>query len=133
MSELIFIDTSAWYAYVNSKDPNHQLISNLMHRLKGDLVTSNYVFDEILTLVRMRMGHSVAVEVGEALLNPKNVFMERVTAKDERHAWQLFSARKDQSYSYTDCTSFIIMKRMGIKQALTLDKHFCTEGFCIVR
>lgn len=131
MNKFIFVDTSAWYAYVNAKDPGHRLISSLLENSDGLLVTTNFIFDETITLVRMRFGYRAAIDVGETLLNPNNVLMEKITGKDEKLAWQLFSVRKDQSYSFTDCTSFILMKRLKITHAIALDKHFSIEGFIV--
>jgi len=80
----------------------------------------------------MRLGHKVSLAVGQALWNPRIVLMERVNSADEKQAWLLFSARKDQSYSYTDCTSFVLMRRLQIHRAITLDKHFLAEGFSVL-
>lgn len=63
------------------------------------------------------------------LLDPKLVTLLHVTPSDERAAWRLFEQRADKSYSFTDCTSFIVMRRQKIGLALTLDHHFAQEGF----
>jgi predicted nucleic acid-binding protein len=36
---------------------------------------------------------------------------------------------EDKSFSFTDCTSFVIMKERRIRLALTSDKHFIQAGF----
>jgi predicted nucleic acid-binding protein len=38
----------------------------------------------------------------------------------------------DKSFSFTDCTSFVVMKELRIRRALTLDRHFEQAGFDIV-
>ena len=96
------------------------------------LVTSSYIFDEIITLVLARLGHQKAVKVGEVLLNPKVVELVRVGAADEWSAWQLFQQRSDKMYSFTDCTSFVLMRRLKLAKALTLDEHFAQEGFVVI-
>lgn len=53
----------------------------------------------------------------------------RLTGGDDAEAWRLFLDRPDKGYSYTDCTSFVLMRRLGIGEALTLDEHFVQEGF----
>jgi predicted nucleic acid-binding protein len=55
----------------------------------------------------------------------------RVTAVDERAAWTLFERRADKSYSFTDCTSFVLMRRERIEEAVALDAHFAQEGFAV--
>ena len=57
------------------------------------------------------------------------VDLVRVTADDERDAWGLFEARPDKQYSYTDCTSFALMRRLGVDTAIALDDDFAREGF----
>ena len=56
----------------------------------------------------------------------------RVSAADERAAWELFAERGDKPYSVTDCTSFVLMRRLGLATAATLDADFRREGFAVV-
>jgi uncharacterized protein len=50
-----------------------------------------------------------------------------------RHeALQLYRSRPDKNWSYVDCTSFVIMQKLGIKEALTADHHFEQAGFTIL-
>lgn len=130
--EPIFVDTGAWYAYINAKDPDHFKVREFLDSFEEKLVTSSYIFDEIITLVLARLGHEKAVKVGEVLLNPKVVELVRVGAADEWSAWQLFQQRSDKMYSFTDCTSFVLMRRLKLAKALTLDEHFAQEGFEVV-
>lgn len=130
--ERVFVDTSAWFAYMNRADPDHHRVRSTIDALKGALVTSDYVFDELVTLALVRSGHAVAVAVGKVLLDPAQVSMERVTPADHASAWTLFQQRPDKDYSFTDCTSFAIMRRLGVEKAVTTDLHFRQEGFVTV-
>lgn len=132
MPERVFLDTSALYAYINSKDPDHEKVKNYIHGFKGQFITTNFVFDEIVTLVLARMGHDKAVIIGETLLNTKVAFLARVGPNDEKKAWELFVNRSDKTYSFTDCTSFVVMKRLSLGKSLTVDPHFRQEGFQLV-
>lgn len=132
MIEKIFVDTSALYAFINSRDPDHHKVKAYLDHYGSQLVTSNFIFDEIVTLVMARMGHDKAVFTGKTLMNPKVLIMMRVGVNDEMKAWDLFINRPDKTYSFTDCTSFVIMKRLGIDSSLTVDPHFRQEGFQIV-
>ena len=75
------------------------------------------------------MGHGQAIQTGQVLLNPNIFRMIRVALNDERSAWELFINRPDKTYSFTDCTSFVIMRKMDIITYLALDPHFRQEGF----
>jgi hypothetical protein len=127
----IFIDTSAWYAYVNRADLDHSAVSEFLSEFPGSLITSNYIFDELVTLVRMRMGYHKALGVGEVLHNSQIVLLERITHADEEAAWHLFQNRPDKKYSFTDCTSFILMHRLKLFNVLATDEHFRQENFSV--
>lgn len=129
MIELLFVDTSVWFAFVNKRDPEHASTHRLFDAFPGRLVTSNYVFDETVTLCSKRLGHETAVRVGEILLDPDVVELVSASRADERGAWELFRSRGDKTYSYTDCVSFTIMSRLGIGKAAALDEDFQREGF----
>ncbi len=130
--ERLFVDTSAWFAYANRKAPDHGRVRDALHAFPGRAVTSNFILDETLSLCLYRLGHDVAERVGATLLNPDAVDLVRITATDERAAWDLFRARPDQSYSFTDCTSFALMRRLGLPTALALDADFLVEGFRVL-
>ncbi|MCY4428671.1 MAG: PIN domain-containing protein [Halieaceae bacterium] len=125
------MDTSAWFAYANRKDPQHIRVSEIFRTLPGRLLTSNYVVDETISLCRYRLGHHVARAVGSVLMDPDEVDLVRITIEDERAAWDLFCNRSDQDYSFTDCTSFTLMRRLGLNRALALDADFSAEAFVV--
>jgi len=130
--ERLFVDTSAWFAYANRKEPRQKIVSAALLNFSGRLVTSNLIFDETISLCRCRLGHQAARAVGSVLLDPNEVDVLRVTANDERAAWELFCSRNDQRYSYTDCASFSLMRRLGLSLALALDEDFRAEGFASI-
>jgi predicted nucleic acid-binding protein len=128
----LFVDTSAWFAYTNRADPDHHRVRQTLARFKGRLVTSNFILDEAVTLCHFRLGHPAAVTVGEVLQSDPSIDLVRLTPEDEQAAWTLFIARSDKQYSFTDCTSFALMRRLGLTKALTLDEDFKREGFVVV-
>ncbi|NUQ08769.1 MAG: hypothetical protein HUU24_06880 [Phycisphaerae bacterium] len=67
--------------------------------------------------------------MGDTLLSADVVDLVRVTEMDERAAWSLFLARADKSYSFTDCTSFVIMRRLNLETVVSLDDDFRQEGY----
>ena len=82
-----------------------------------------------MTLVRSRAGHALAVKAGESLRDPSLVELARITPEDEENAWDLFVKYKDQDFSYTDCASFALMRRLALPIAITTDHHFQQAGF----
>ncbi len=129
MNEDVFVDTSALYALINRKDRDHEKVQDFLSQFKGKVFVTNYIFDEIITLVMGRLGHTMAVEVGKTLQVSPQVVKVWVTPSDDKSAWEFFVSRKDKFYSFTDCTSFIVMKRLKLTKCLTFDHHFKQEGF----
>jgi len=41
--ERLFVDTSAWFAYVNRKDPEHDAVRRVLEEFPGRLLTSSYI------------------------------------------------------------------------------------------
>lgn len=129
MRDALFIDTSALFALANAKDPDHKKVDVFVRDFRGTLVITNYIFDEIVTLSLARLGHESAVTIGNLLQKSPHIDEVWVTPSDERQAWSLFVSRADKFYSFTDCTSFTVMRRLKIRKCLSLDRHFKQEGF----
>ncbi len=125
---MIFVDTGAWYALVDSSDKNHKKSVGFINDLKQPLITSNFVVDETLTLVKNKLGYDVAKGIGENLWKGKAAKIIRVSEEDEMYAWDIFLKYKDKNFSFTDCTSFAVMDRFSIKSAFTFDEHFKQYG-----
>ena len=131
---MVFVDTGAWYALVDAKDPDHRRVVACLREHRSHLVTSNFVFDETLTLVRSRLGWHVARHLGERLRDESLTRLVRVSPKDEDAAWFIFADYDDKSFSFTDCTSFAVVRRMNIPVCITLDSDFRSFGLhCIPR
>jgi uncharacterized protein len=125
----VFVDTSAWVAALDRSEPAHLAVAAVLREQGVRLVTSDYVVDETLTFLRMRVGASVAIRFGESILEGEDVAFVRLSHTDWKQAWTLFQRYTDHEFSFTDCTSFALMKRMGLTRALTLDGHFRIMGF----
>lgn len=128
----IFIDTSAWIALKDESDDLNLKALELNKKLllEGNkYVTSNYIFDETVTLILMKLKHNIAVELGEEIKKSKLIEIIYINKELEEHSWELFKKYSDKYFSFTDCTSFVIMQRLGIQKAFTSDHHFEQIGF----
>ena len=128
----IFVDTSAWYALLDKTDSFHSEAVKLFQSLTHPIITTNFVADEIITLSKNRLSHDVAVNIGQKLWNEKVSTLVRVTSIDEEKAWEIFVKYQDKGFSFTDCTSFAVMERLGIKEVLAFDDHFSQYNDFIV-
>ncbi len=131
----LFLDTGYLIALEAADDQHHQIASshwaNLTKSLPS-LVTTSYVFDEVVTFFNSRGRHVKAVEIGNLLLASPSVQMLHIDEPLFDEVWRYFIRHSDKWYSLTDCASFVVMKRLRIRTALTFDKHFEQAGFATV-
>jgi predicted nucleic acid-binding protein len=128
----VFVDTGGWYALVDKKDPDHERASFFVKSNRTPFLTTNFVFDEVITLIRRRLGWSIARDFGERLKESRFVSLVSVRDDDEGKAWEIFLKYRDHDFSYTDCTSFAVMQRLRIRTAFTFDAHFRILRFTTV-
>jgi len=55
--------------------------------------------------------------------------IDATRAEKARHA---FFRHRDKAWSFTDCTSLVVMRELKLRQALTTDAHFAQMGFQVV-
>lgn len=120
----IFVDTSAWYAIIDKNDQDHAVAVTKIQVLDRPLVTSNYILDEILTLLKAKLGSTIAIPFGQKLWDQEISTLVRITEEDEERAWGIFRQYKDKGFSFTDCTSFALMERLDINTVFAFDEHF---------
>lgn len=128
----LFLDASYVIALEIANEQNHLAASShwqSLDRKNTRLVTTSYVFDEIVTFLNSRRLHAKAVEIGNRLLSSSSVQFIQVNETIFLEAWEFFQKHNDKSYSLTDCVSFVVMKQLKIKEALTFDNHFLQAGF----
>jgi hypothetical protein len=122
------VDSGAWYALADRRDPDHPNVSQCLQERAGRLVTTNFIFDESVTLIRYRLGSSAARAFGEQLLTGAAARLVAITRRDENRAWEIFTRYRDKSFSYTDCTTFAAMQRLRIDTAVAIDDDFRSFG-----
>ncbi len=124
----VFVDTGAWYALTDRRDPDHEPVVAALREHRGRLLTSNFVLDETLTLVRYRLGWTISHRLGEQLRTGSLARLERISPRDEEAAWSIFSTYSDKSFSFTDCTSFALCNRLELPMCLAIDSDFRSFG-----
>ena len=128
----VFVDSGAFAALADRNDRHHREARRLLRRLARErrtLVTSTDVVDELSTVVRMRVGHAAAVRIGERLMQTRWCRIVEVSEDMRDAAWQLFVRYHDHVFSFTDCTSFALMRAMSLEEAFTFERgDFATAG-----
>ena len=131
---MAFVDTSFWIAEVIPRDSRHAEASALTDRVRGVTpVTSNLVVGEVWTLLSHRLGHFHATRWLDRLQGELEVRLQRVDAAIEAEAWAWLSHHDERPYSFVDATSFALMRKLRIKEALAFDGDFTAAGFVELR
>jgi predicted nucleic acid-binding protein len=125
---MIFVDTGAWFATFVPRDSDHSAACTWLDQNTKPLVTSDYIIDELLTLLRIRGEGLRALPAGHALLSEAIARIEWVSQQDVRIGWDYFSQHQDKGWSFTDCVSRAVINRLQIRVAFAFDKHFRQFG-----
>ena len=128
---MIFVDTGAWFAAAVPSDPDHSAASRWLAGNTEPLLTTDYVVDETLTLLRVRGEGTRALLLGEGFFNARLAEIYTLGEADIALAWEVFKRFDDKDWSFTDCASKAVIERLGIQQAFAFDHHF--EQFGTVR
>jgi predicted nucleic acid-binding protein len=133
MNRRAFIDAQGWVALKNPSDRHfeaaHQTYQSLI-AVRTRFITTNFVLDEAYTILRRESGHHIAVELGEEVRASKILRVVHIGQNLQEEAWELFKNRDSTlKWSFTDCTSFIVMRRFQIQEAITFDHEFEQAGF----
>ncbi len=120
----MFVDTSGWYAAYVPTDPRHLQIKPLIDGSTKRLITTDYVLAESLTLFRIRNEYPRALLLGANLMAQASAELVYLTHQDIEKSWIVFSTYRDKAWSFVDCTSYVIMQRLNIHEAISLDQHF---------
>ena len=136
MIHKLFVDTSWFKAIADPADDFSEIASDQFEVLMKNetlLITTNYVLDEAFTLLRTRLDLQSALDFREMLVQMGNrLKLVRILPQDEEDAWKWFPENWSK-LSFTDCTSFAVMKRLGLTDVATFDQHFAKAGFKIFK
>lgn len=129
---MIFVDTSAWFASVVPWDADHASAAEWLRRNTRPLVTTDYVVDETLTLLRARGEASRALSLGKQFFVGSVSRVYRLTESDLMDSWQVFQQFADKDWSFTDCTSKVVIEKLGLTTAFAFDQDFRQFGTVVV-
>lgn len=128
----VFIDTAGWACLLDRREARHGEAARLMvecGQMRRPLVTTDYVVDETATLLIARRAGGLLGEFFELIERSAALTLTPVGPGRFREACGYLLKHRDQGYSFTDLTSFIVMRELGMTDALTEDRHFEKAGF----
>jgi predicted nucleic acid-binding protein len=125
---MTFVDTGAWYAVFVNSDPNHDLATWWRRDNRERLITTDYVINETLTLLRSRAQHGIALEFGRLVFSGQLADVHFLSLDEILEGWRVFQRFSDKEWSFTDCTSRAVMEHSKITTAFAFDHHFRQFG-----
>ena len=132
MREGVFLDSAYLIALEDDRDQSHEAASRHWRGLTGAMpriVTTTFVLTETVTFFKTRGRHQKAVDLGHLLMSSSWIQLVHVDRSLLLETWDYLVRRADKACSLTDCVSFVLMARLGLRTALTFDHHFVQAGF----
>ncbi|MCY3023828.1 MAG: PIN domain-containing protein [Planctomycetota bacterium] len=128
----VFVDTSFWIALFNQRDRNHVRARAWKKHCAGNrwaLVTSEQVLWEWLNASAALVSREAAAQGYAGCQADPRIEIVPVERSRTAEAVALYAARRDKTWSLTDCVSFRIMEERAMRSALTADRDFQQAGF----
>ena len=128
----LFADSGYWIALMYPSDELHNRASTVAASLGAtSIVTTQMVLAETLNFMA-GLGESrrgFAAELMQRLQTDPNVEIVSQSDSQFRAALDRYASRSDQTWSITDCASFMVMEERGLAEALAYDRDFEQAGF----
>ena len=130
--KMVFVDTSGFYAVLDSTDPFHAVATEAFQRAereRWDLRTTNYIVHESWALIQHRLGWDAVDDFMDAMLPLCRVeFVD--AALHDLGGVQCRQARQ-RHLSLTDCVSLEYMRQHQIREAIARDEHFARQQIAL--
>ncbi|MEX2168111.1 MAG: PIN domain-containing protein [Pirellulales bacterium] len=125
---MIFVDTGAWYALATTSDRDHARAKAFVASNIEPFLTTDYIVDELLTLFAVRGQKAKGIEWRNDVLDGGGTRFVRVGEDDFANAIGVYERYQDKDWSFTDCTSYVVMQQLQIREAFSFDHHFRQFG-----
>lgn len=128
-----FVDTSFWVGLRFRRDARHDDARRIWEAGTGALLTTNLVLGETWTFLGRKAGHKRALEFLDAVERLDNLTVREVDGDLNADAWRWLRRHDERAYSYVDATSFALMRKLRLRNALAFDGDFAAAGFVEIR
>jgi len=129
----VFVDTSAFLAYLNRDDQNHLAAARIMPAVAQDgtqLITTNYTLLETTALLQRRLGLAALQDFQDAVVPLLTIIWVDKALHDQGLTAVLTANRRQ--LSLVDCISFVVCRQHSIQQVFAFDQHFAEQGFALL-
>jgi len=129
---VIFIDAGAIVAQHIRRDQYHRSAVagwKRITRSSEPCITSHFVLNEAFTFIARQAEYLFAAERARNIYTSREIHILRPQHEDEIAALEYFEKFADQRIGFTDCVSFVLMRKNKIRRVFTFDHHFAFAGF----
>lgn len=131
-NSLVFIDASAFISSF-TLDSTHEKATEIGSKLEkqsAQLITSNMVVSEVLTVLSIKHRKDLAIDFGEYIRG--RIEIAHPGPDHFERAWQIFKREKSKNISFTDCMSLSLVELFRIPTVFSFDKQFRNRGFTVL-
>jgi len=131
-SSPVFLDTNGWIAQVDKQEKNHREAIRLWEeigRQRRSVVMTDWVIAEAGNGLAKAPYRSSFLSLLRDFLDYPQTRLVFITEELLDRSVALYSNRLDKAWGLVDCASFLVMGDLGIRDALTADRHFEQAGF----
>jgi predicted nucleic acid-binding protein len=125
----VFADTSFYLALLSTDDEFHDRAVQLSIEMRPPIVVTEFVLLETGNSLSSVNQRRLFVELLPHLQADPTVRIIPASSQLLQSGYELYRRREDKDWSMTDCTSFVVMEELGVREALTTDHHFEQAGF----
>lgn len=128
----LFADSGYWVAFLYPRDQHHARATAEANELgQVSIVTTQMALTEVFNAMARtgEAGRRHVVQLLRDLENDPDIEIVPQTDAQFRAAVERYASRSDQTWSLTDCASFLVMEERGITEALAYDRDFEQAGF----
>lgn len=127
----LFVDTSAFVAVVDHADQFHRSAKTFIDALPEhtQLITSNYVLDEMVTRLRMTAGVEIAIRAVERVWGDDRYRVHTIDRAIEEEALKRLRKYAEHRLSFTDCTTAVLLEQLEMDRIFAFDEDFRKLGY----
>jgi len=131
MPKKLFVDTSYVLALFNSADEFHEKAKELKDRAShpNAAITTEAILLEIGNALSKQNLRKQCAAILKGFYRGANIEIVPLSTPFIKEGLAFFEKRPDKDWGLTDCLSFVVMEKHGIREALAADEHFIQAGF----
>ena len=130
--KVVFADTYYYLALASAGDAGHARAATFSRAYHGRVLTTSWVLTEVGDALASPNQRHVFVAMLADLKKDAHTTIVAPTSELFDAGCDLYSQRPDKDWSLTDCVSFVVMRRYGVREVLTADHHFEQAGFLVL-